>query len=80
MNNQPSPAPVKKNWTNPELVLISANIIAVKHHPSVHEGTGHLQRVVANTYFFNPSGKGFLISTSTGIAKSPHGHISSAAS
>ena len=81
MNNQPSnQSPVKKIWAKPELVLISSNNIEAKFHPSVHEHTGHVVRKGNNSYFVNPTGKGFTTAVSTGVIRRVVGHPSSAAS
>ena len=81
MQTLPTPTPVKKTWAEPELVIISRNdTVLVKHHPSVHEHTGHVVRKGASSYFVNPSGKGFLTATSTGVARAVVAFHSEAAS
>ncbi len=79
MHNQSNPTPVKKTWTRPELVLIAANNIEVtKHHPDVHEKTGHYASSSKGTRFFlNPFNYGITLQTSQGAVV---GHKSSAAS
>jgi len=82
MKNPPSnQSPVKKIWTTPELILIASNNIeVVKHHPSVHEHTGHVVRTGTKFRFVNPSGHGFTTATTTGVAKGIVGYQASAAS
>jgi len=69
----------KKTWQDPELFLISTNQVgATKHHPSVHEGTGHtLVTLFGSKLFVNPSNVGFTLTNSVGGVV---GHKSSAAS
>ncbi len=54
--------PLKKQWRNPELSLISyGNINAVKHLPTVHENTGHYQTSANAKFFFNTKGVGQIL-------------------
>ena len=52
--------PAKKAWMAPVVVIISsANIEAVKGHPSVHENTGHVNTNFPSYFNSASNGNGF---------------------
>lgn len=63
----PNNSIIKKTWNKPELIFISSNQIAVKHLPSVHEGTGHVEVHDGSNFFLTPANhQGFRLTTSLG--------------
>jgi len=69
-NNTPySTKPVKKQWKEPEIFLISYNDVETKHLPYIKESTGHFGKgTKAGTFYHGPATKS-LTGTVGGGAK-----------
>jgi len=70
--------PGKKNWKDPELLIISRNnVLGSKTHPNVHEATGKTVTTNGYVYFSNQAGTSRVVLSKH---SNPIGHKSSAAS
>jgi len=52
-------SPVKKEWIEPQIILISANEIKAKTHPQARESTGHVNASFPSYFNSASNGNGF---------------------